>query len=91
MEEEQWRLGRRGQVLRPFCVRAGVEPRGSSRRLQRAMVDFGAEESFAEAAQSLHEHYGLDVSVGRVRGQTLVHGAQLSAMKVPPPKPLTSD
>lgn len=51
------------------------------------MVDFGAEESFAEAAQSLHEHYGLDVSVGRVRGQTLVHGAQLSAMKVPPPKP----
>lgn len=86
MEEEQWRLGRRGKVLRPFCVEAGVEPRGSSRRLQRAMVDFGAEESFARAAQSMREHYGLDVSVGRVRRQSLVHGAQLSAMKVPPPK-----
>lgn len=50
------------------------------------MVDFGAEESFARAAQSMREHYGLDVSVGRVRRQSLVHGAQLSAMKVPPPK-----
>jgi len=86
VEEEQWRLGRRGKVLRPFCVRAAVEPRGSSRRLQRAMVDFGAEESFAQAAQSMREHYGLDVSVGRVRRQSLVHGAQLSALRVPPPK-----
>lgn len=86
VEEEQWRLGRRGAVLRPFCVRVGVEPRGSSRRLQRAMVDFGAEESFARAAHSMHEHYGLDVSVGRVRRQSLIHGAQLSAMRVPPPK-----
>lgn len=49
------------------------------------MVDFGAEESFARAAQSMQEHYGLDVSVGRVR-HSLVHGAQLSALKVPPPK-----
>lgn len=50
------------------------------------MVDFGAEESFARAAQSMQEHYGLDVSVGRVRRHSLNHGAQLSAMRVPPPK-----
>lgn len=50
------------------------------------MVDFGAEESFAEAAQSVREHYGLEVSVGRVRCQSLTHGARLSAMTVPPPK-----
>jgi Uncharacterised protein family (UPF0236) len=86
VQEEQWRLGRRGRVLRPFCVRVGVEHRGSSGRLQRAMVDFGSEESFARAAQSMREHYGLDVPVGRVRRHSLVHGAELSAMKVSAPK-----
>jgi hypothetical protein len=86
VEEDQWRLGRRGKVLRPFCVAAGIQPRGSSRRMQRAMVDFGAEESFAKAAQSVREHYGLEVSVGRVRRHSLAHGGQLSALTVPPPK-----
>ena len=56
--------------------------------MQRAMVDFGAEESFAAAAKSIGEHYGLEVSVGRVRQHTLKHGGQLSAMKVPLPKVL---
>jgi hypothetical protein len=50
------------------------------------MVDFGSEESFARAAQSLQEHYGVDLSVGRVRRHSLIHGAQLSAIKVPSPK-----
>ena len=86
MEEAQWRLGRRGQVLRPFCERAGVRPRGRSRRLQRALVDFGAEESFARAAARVREHYGLDVAAEAVRQQTLTHGAQISALTVTPPK-----
>jgi hypothetical protein len=86
VEEAQWRLSRRGQVLRPFCDRAGVRPRGRSRRLQRALVDFGAEESFARAAARVREHYGLDVAAEHVRQQTLKHGAQLSALIVSPPK-----
>lgn len=85
MEEAQWRLGRRGQVLRPFCVQAGVAPRGSSRRLQQVLVDFGAEESFARATQRVREHYGVEVAAGRVRRQTLNHGAQMSALAVVPP------
>jgi hypothetical protein len=84
--EEHWRLGRRGALLRPFCERAGVRPRGRSRRLQRALVDFGAEESFARAAARVQEHYGLDVAAEVVRQQTLTHGAQLSALTVPPPQ-----
>jgi hypothetical protein len=84
--EEQWRLGRRGPLLRPFCERAGVRTRGRSRRLQRALVDFGAEESFARAAARVQEHYGLDVSAEAVRQHTLTHGAQLGALTVPPPK-----
>lgn len=79
-------MGRRGALLRPFCERAGVRPRGRSRRLQRALVDFGAEESFARAAQRVHEHYGLDVTATAVRQHTLAHGAQISALQVTPPK-----
>ena len=86
VEEAQWRLGRRGPLLRPFCKRAGVRPRGRSRRLQRALVDFGAEESFARAAERVREHYGLDVSAEAVRQHTLAHGAQISARTVTPPK-----
>jgi hypothetical protein len=86
VEEAQWRLGRRGRLLRPFCERAGVRPRGRSRRLQRALVDFGAEESFARAAQRVREHYGLEVAAEQVRQQTLQHGAQISALSVPPPQ-----
>lgn len=86
VEETQWRLGRRGPVLRPFCARAGVEPRGTSRRLQRVRVDFGAEESFARAVQRVQEHDGVDVAFGRLRRHTLAHGAQMSALPVPPPK-----
>ncbi|MSU57005.1 MAG: ISKra4 family transposase [Pedosphaera sp.] len=84
--EAQWRLGRRGKLLRPFCERAGVRPRGRSRRLQRALVDFGAEESFARATARVQEHDGLDVAAEIVRQQTLAHGAQVSALQVPPPQ-----
>jgi hypothetical protein len=86
VEEAQWRLGRRGPLLRPFCERAGVRPRGRSRRLQRALVDFGAEESFARAAARVQEHYGLDVSAEAVRQHTLHHGAQIGALTLTPPQ-----
>lgn len=59
--------------------------RGSSRRLQQVLVDFGAEESFARAAHRVQEHYGVEVAEGRVRQQTLTHGAQMSALAAPPP------
>jgi hypothetical protein len=54
--------------------------------MQRVMVDFGAEESFAKAANSVREHYGVDVSVGRVRRHTLEHGTQMGGLTVPAPK-----
>jgi hypothetical protein len=58
--------------------------------LQRALVDFGAEESFARAAQRVREHYGLDVSAEAVRQHTLRHGAQISALTVRPPQRATT-
>jgi hypothetical protein len=34
----------------------------------------------------MNEHYGVEVSVGRVRRQSLDHGAKLSALQILPPK-----
>jgi len=66
-------LKRRGRLLRPFSERHGLKHRGASLRLQRALVDFGAEESFERAASGVQEHYGVKVSVWRVRSATYQH------------------
>jgi len=61
-----------------------VRPRSCSRRLQRALTDFGADHAFAAAATKVQEHYGVNVTVTRVRTVTL-HHAQVLAAQVPPP------
>jgi len=77
LQEQLLRVGRRGPELRPFCKSAGVRNRGYSQRLQRVVVDFGAEHSFAKAAERVREHYGIDVSVEAIRQQTLRHGRSI--------------
>lgn len=72
------RLGRRGAQLRPFCLSAGVRNRGYSQRLQRVMVDFGAEHSFAKAAERIQEHYGIEVPVEAIRQQALHHSRRIN-------------
>lgn len=59
--------------IRLLPERLGVSPRGKSRRLQRVLTDFGCEQSFARAAQSVREHYGFDLSASAVRTTTLAH------------------
>lgn len=80
MEEQILRLGRRGRCLRPFCAQAQVRSRGYSERLQRALVDFGAESAFAAAARRVHEHYGLEVPESGVRQWTLRHAGAMAAL-----------
>jgi hypothetical protein len=77
LEEQLLRLGRRGPELRPFCKSAVVRNRGYSQRLQRVVVDFGAEHSFAKAAERVREHYGIDLSVEAIRQHTLSHGRRI--------------
>lgn len=72
--EQVLRMGRRGRRLRPFCEFAGIVPRCCSRALQRALTDFGAEESFARASARVQEHYGIEVSPSTVRACVLKHG-----------------
>lgn len=42
------------------------------------MVDFGAEHSFAKAAERIREHYGIEVSVEAIRQYTLHHARRIS-------------
>jgi hypothetical protein len=91
VQEQLLRLGRRGPELRPFCQSAGVRHRGYSKRLQRVVVDFGAEHSFGKAAQRVQEHYGIEVPVEAVRQYTLHHGRsihQLATQALAPAKTL---
>jgi len=78
--EQLLRLGRRGAEWRPFCAAAGVCHRGYSARLQRAMVDFGSEDSFARAVARLWEHYEVAVPVESLRQQTLRHGRSIATL-----------
>jgi hypothetical protein len=80
VQEQLLRLGRRGPELRPFCESAGVRPRGYSQRLQRVVVDFGAEHSFGKAALRVAEHYGIQVPAEAVRQYTLRHGRSINPL-----------
>jgi Uncharacterised protein family (UPF0236) len=76
--------------VRPFCQQRGVRMRGTSQPLQRAMVDFGADEAFAGAAAKLLEHYGVEVPVSRVREVCLRHARRLAATPVEPARTLAA-
>jgi hypothetical protein len=72
--------------VRPFCEQAKISARAYSQPLQRALTDFGADHSFAEAAQKLREHYGVAVPVSGVREHTLAHAKASGAVQHLAPK-----
>ena len=74
IEEQIFRQGRGGPVVRPFKESAEVECRGYSHWLQRAMVDFGADDPFSGAVKKLKEHFVIEVPTSAVRTITEEHG-----------------
>ena len=78
IEERIWRCAE-DHYLRPFAQRAGVRARGKSRRLQRALSDFGAEHSFRQSNQRLKEHYGFELNASAVRDITLRHANEVAS------------
>lgn len=46
---------------------AQVNNRGCSKKLQRAICDFGADSSFGQASKKLKEHYDVDLCIEVVR------------------------
>lgn len=81
--EQTWR--RSTKNLRPLLARLGVAARGCSRRLQRALTDFGADEAFAAAAAKVKEHHGLEVNPERVRRVCLKHAGSIAERAVVQP------
>jgi hypothetical protein len=79
--EQRLRRGRRGTQARPFCQRAQIQQRGYSLPLQRALTDFGAEESFGRATEKMREHYGIELGASAVRAQTLTHAKAIGAVE----------
>ena len=59
--------------MRPFVLGAKVSPRGCSRPLQRAIVDFAADDPFARVALKLREHYGFKIGESTIQRITLGH------------------
>lgn len=84
MWEQTWRRGTKN--LRPLLARLGVAARGCSRRLQRTLTDFGADEAFAAAADKVREHHGLEVNSERVRRVCLHHAGRIAARAAVEPR-----
>ena len=54
-------------ISRPFSVAANIKCRSRSVLLQKILVDFGSDESFAGAVEKVKEHYGVNVSSSTTR------------------------
>jgi hypothetical protein len=66
-------LNLNGKKWRPFSEQAGLKCRSYSRKLQRAIVDFGADCSFKEAHKKIREHYGIQVPISGIQSVTENH------------------
>jgi hypothetical protein len=78
VQESIWRSPT-SSYLRVFADRIGVTNRGRSRRLERALTDFGSEHSFAKANFRLAEHYGFSLNTSAIRRTTLEHAERAKA------------
>ena len=68
--------------MHPFCELANVTNRCASRLLQRRIIDFSAERSYAQTAAALEEHYGIkiplytiDITTTRIAQQAKHHNS----------------
>ena len=71
MESPYLRSAQSGESARPMKDVLGVEGEQYREAVQRALVDFGSEKSYARAALSFHEHYGWEIGRTTLRNRTL--------------------
>lgn len=69
--EPQYRSG--NERVRPFCAGSKVSPLSCSRPLQRVIVDFAADQPFAQARAKLREHYGFEIGDSTIQRITFGH------------------
>jgi hypothetical protein len=75
--ERLWRSDL-SSYIRVLPQALGVVDRGYTRRLERAITDFGCEHSFATAVGALQEHYGFAIPVTAARGITYRHADRIA-------------
>ncbi|MFZ0208147.1 MAG: ISKra4 family transposase, partial [Roseiarcus sp.] len=63
--------------VRPFLRSAKVIPRGCSRALQRAIIDFAADQPFAQVRTKLQEHYGFEMGESTIQRIALGHAKNI--------------
>lgn len=71
IESPYLRSSQSGESARPMKDVLGVEGEQYSEAVQRALVDFGIEKSYARAVLSFQEHYGWDIGQTTLRNRTL--------------------
>jgi hypothetical protein len=71
VESPYLRSSQSGESARPMKDILGVEGEQYSESVQRALVDFGIEKSYARAALSFQEHYGWEIGRTTLRNRTL--------------------
>jgi hypothetical protein len=59
-----------GRGVRPVKEQLGIEHGDRSVAVQRALTDFGAEESFGQAAKRFQEHYGWAIDRATLRARS---------------------
>ena len=69
------------KLVVPFTEAAEVGCRDYSILLERAIVDFGADTSFGQAAEKLKEHYGINISSSAVQSITKKHAEACYAIQ----------
>jgi len=74
---------RANERLRPFRDGAKVSSRGCSRPLQRAIVDFAADQPFAQARAKLREHYGFAIGESTIQRVTFDHAKAMRGNQRP--------
>jgi hypothetical protein len=57
----------------PFESFSGTKMDSYSRRLQRALTDFGIDETFEEASKKIYEHYKIEIPISGIRTITYKH------------------
>ncbi len=73
--EPQYRFEKKR--VRPFMRSAKVVSRGCSGPLQRAIVDFAADQPFALVRAKLREHYGFEIGESTIQRVTLGHAGNM--------------
>ena len=63
--------------MRPFLRSAKVSPSGCSRPLQRVIVDFAADQPFAQVRSKLREHYGFEIGESTIQRITFAHAQSM--------------